>query len=246
MREIIFDTETTGIGHQEGHRIIEIGAIEMVDRIPTGRTFHKYLDPEDKEVEPGAFNVHGLSNERLKGEPFFRDILPEFLEFFGEGILVAHNASFDIGFFNAELDRVEQPPIDPERVVDTLAIARRKFPGGKNSLDNLCSRFGISNAHRKLHGALLDSELLADVYIELTGGKQVALGLDDTPPASSSAIKSASPEKLEHPPQRQRPIPLPHRLKPADFEAHEALLSKMKATPLWRKWQELEVNSKSA
>lgn len=244
MREIIFDTETTGIGHQEGHRIIEIGAIEMFDRIPTGRTFHKYLDPEDKDVEEGAFKVHGLSNERLKGEPFFRDILDEFLEFFGEGTLVAHNAPFDIGFFNAELARVSHPPIDPERVIDTLAIARKKFPGAKNSLDMLCSRFGVSNAHRKLHGALLDSELLADVYIELTGGKQVTLGLDDAA-ASNAQQASSTQQAMEHAPQRQRPQALQSKLRENDLEAHERLLKTMKNTPLWRKWQELEAQSKN-
>lgn len=233
MREIIFDTETTGLSPADGDRVIEIGAIEMINRFPTGLTFHEYLDPGDRQVHPDAEAVHGISNAQLKGKPSFADILPKFLEFFGEGTLIAHNAKFDIGFFNAELKRVGQKPIDDNRVVDTLMIARRKFPGAKNSLDALCSRFGISNTHRTLHGALLDSELLADVYLELTGGRQVGLGLDDATPAQQT---SGSEIEQSASAQRQRTTPLPSRLSLEEKAAHAAMIEQMGDGAIWRKW----------
>ncbi len=234
MREIIFDTETTGISSRDGHRIIEIGAIEMIDRFPTGKTFHEYLNPEDMEVEQGAFEVHGISTEQLKDKPFFRDILPKFLEFFAEGTLIAHNAPFDIGFFNAELARLNEPAIDPNRVVDTLAIARRKFPGAKNSLDALCSRFNISNEHRVLHGALLDSELLAEVYIELTGGKQVGLQLES---AEAGPSVSRNAQGLEnHPPQRRRKKPLHRAVSEEENKAHQTMIEQLGDQAVWNKW----------
>ena len=235
MREIIFDTETTGIQTADGHRIIEIGAIEMVDRIPTGRTFHEYINPEGKQVDPGAFDVHGIGNDQLVDKPTFKDLLPKFYEFFSHGMLIAHNASFDIGFFNAELDRLSEPAIDPERVIDTLKIARRKYPGAKNSLDALCGRLGISNAHRTLHGALLDSELLADVYIELTGGKQVGMALD-VPAPDQFKHMSGENDGTAVRVSRQRPRPLASRLSEAEKTAHAALIEGMKTTPVWRKW----------
>ena len=173
MREIIFDTETTGLSPENGDRIIEIGAIELVNRFPTGNTFHEYLHPGDQEIHPDAERIHGISMAQLEGKPSFADILPKFLAFFETGTLIAHNAKFDVGFFDAELRRVNQAPIDVTRVVDTLAIAKRKFPGARNSLDALCDRFGISRASRTLHGALLDSELLADVY-ELMDARSTA------------------------------------------------------------------------
>ena len=145
-REIIFDTETTGLSARDGDRVIEIGAIEMINRVPTGKTFHEFLDPGDRQVHPDAEAIHGISNEQLVGKPTFADLLDKFLDFFGHGTLIAHNATFDVGFLDAELKRVGKPPIDPSRVIDTLQIARKKFPAGPNSLDALCNRFGISNA----------------------------------------------------------------------------------------------------
>jgi len=167
IREIIFDTETTGLSAKDGDRVIEIGAIELINRFPTGNIFHVFINPEGKEVHPDALEVHGISNAFLADKPNFADTIGDFDAFFGEGNLVAHNASFDMGFLNAELRRIDRPAIDPNRVVDTLTLARRKFPGQRNSLDALCSRFGIDNSRREKHGALLDSELLAEVYLEL-------------------------------------------------------------------------------
>ncbi len=234
MREIIFDTETTGLSPKDGDRIIEIGAIEMIDRFPTGRTFHHYLHPGDRAIHPDAQAVHGISIEDLEGKPGFKDILAEFEEFFGAGKLVAHNATFDIGFFNAELERVERSAIESERVVDTLVMAKRKFPGQRNSLDALCQRFGISNAHRTLHGALLDSELLLDVYLELTGGRQAGLGLDMEANAAVSCTSNEQAESLT--PVRERAEPLPSRLTKEEIAAHEAFVEKLGETAIWHRW----------
>ncbi|MDP3897026.1 MAG: DNA polymerase III subunit epsilon, partial [Mesorhizobium sp.] len=177
MREIVFDTETTGLDARV-ERIIEIGAIELVNRFPTGRTFHVYINPDGREIHPDAQAVHGISAADLAGKPVFAAIAQEFLDFTDGAILVAHNAGFDMSFVNSELARIGIAPVDPGRVVDTLAIARRKHPMGPNSLDALCKRYGIDNSHRTRHGALLDSGLLAEVYIELIGGKQATFGLD--------------------------------------------------------------------
>jgi len=231
MREIIFDTETTGLSARDGDRIIEIGAIEMINRIPTGQTFHEYLNPGDRDVHPDAEKIHGISNADLVDKPNFEDVLPKFKAFFGEGTLIAHNASFDIGFFNAELKRVGEPAISPERVVDTLEIARRKFPAGPNSLDMLCKRFGISNTHRTLHGALLDSELLADVYIELTGGRQTDLSFVDHD-SQNPQIAAAVANK----PQRQRATPLEGRLSQAEREAHGEMIEAIGEGAIWKRW----------
>ena len=177
MREIVFDTETTGLDAGQD-RIIEIGGIELFKRFPTGRVFHHYINPQGRMVHADAQAVHGISMADLAGKPTFDAIADEFLAFIDGAKLVAHNAGFDIGFINAELARLGHPPVASDRVVDTLAIARRKHPMGPNSLDALCRRYGIDNSHRTKHGALLDSELLAEVYIELIGGKQAALGLE--------------------------------------------------------------------
>ncbi len=233
MREIIFDTETTGLSARDGDRIIEIGAIEMIDRIPTGRTFHEYLNPGDREVHPDAEKIHGISNADLVDKPGFADILPKFKEFFAEGMLVAHNATFDVGFFNAELKRVGEPSLDTSRVVDTLAIARRKFPAGPNSLDMLCKRFGISNTHRTLHGALLDSELLADVYVELTGGRQTGLSFSDSDENTTGPELTAGNSA-----QRQRDIPLAPRVSDTDLAAHARMIDAMGDKAIWKKWQQ--------
>lgn len=233
MREIIFDTETTGLSAANGDRIIEIGAIEMVNRFPTGRTFHEYLNPGSQPIHPDAQAVHGISAEDLADKPSFSDIVPKFQEFFADGTLIAHNAKFDIGFFDAELKRVGLPVIDPNRVVDTLVIARRKFPGGRNSLDALCSRFGISNAHRTLHGALLDSELLADVYIELTGGRQTGLSLDEAPSETSSSGQGGGQSAQS---ARQRPNPRSFTLTENEKKAHGEMIESMGETALWNRW----------
>ncbi|MDD9908272.1 MAG: DNA polymerase III subunit epsilon [Ahrensia sp.] len=235
MREIIFDTETTGLSPADGDRIIEIGALEMIDRFPTGRSFHHYLHPGDRAIHPDAQAIHGISVEDLEGKPGFADILDEFEEFFGEGKLVAHNATFDMGFFNAELRRVGRPPIGDDRVIDTLVMAKRKFPGQRNSLDALCGRFGISNAHRTLHGALLDSELLLDVYLELTGGRQAGLGLDVA--AVEPAPQSMDEQVTTSSQPRERPTPLPERLTEEERLAHRTFVESMGDTAIWHRWQ---------
>jgi len=179
MREIVFDTETTGLDNR-ADRVIEIGGIELVNRFPTGNTFHEYINPQGRPVHPEALAIHGISDAQLAGKPTFPEIAARFIEFIDGAHLVAHNATFDMGFINMEFERIGHPAVGLERVVDTLAIARRKHPMGPNSLDALCRRYGIDNSHRTRHGALLDSELLAEVYIELIGGKQFALGLELT------------------------------------------------------------------
>ena len=234
MREIIFDIETTGLSPENGDRIIEIGAIELVNRFPTGKTFHEYLHPGDQEIHPDAERIHGISKAQLEGKSSFADILPKFQEFFGNGTLIAHNAKFDVGFFDAELHRVNQPPVDTTRVVDTLTIAKRKYSGARNSLDALCDRFGISRASRTLHGALLDSELLADVYIELTGGRQVGMSLEVASDDNRSADFGVDDESLT---VRQRPNPLPTRLTAQEKAAHDAFIQSMGDDAIWSKWQ---------
>lgn len=231
LREIIFDTETTGLDPRDGDRIIEIGAVEMVDRIPTGRTFHHYIHPGDQPISPEAQNVHGISLESLEGKPTFDQIADAFCAFFAEGRLVAHNASFDMGFVNAELKRVGRLAFEDERVVDTLMIARRKFPGTKNDLDSLCKRFRISNAHRTLHGALLDAELLQEVYIELTGGQQVGMALD----AQAEAAGGSAHGQSKAGPARQRPNPLPDPRTKESAAAHAAFVETLGEGAVWRR-----------
>lgn len=176
MREIVFDTETTGFSFADGDRMVEIGCLEMVNRVETGRTFHAYFHPE-RAMPAEAQRVHGLSDAFLADKPLFAHLVDELLEFIGDSPLVAHNASFDFGFLNGELTRCGRPPVALERMVDTVAMARMRHPGAKHSLDALCSRYGIDRSHRTLHGALLDAQLLAQVYVELTGGRQIGLGL---------------------------------------------------------------------
>ncbi len=230
MREIIFDTETTGLDPKVD-RIIEIGGIELDNRFPTGRTFHVYINPDGQQVHPDALAVHGISNEDLEGKPVFAGVLDDFLNFFDGAKMVAHNAGFDIGFVNAELSRVGQPAIDPNRVVDTLALARRKHPMGPNSLDALCKRYAIDNSHRNLHGALLDAELLAEVYIEMIGGKQAALGLE---------VKSAETGQQLHDNSgiaelTARPAALPSRLTEQERAAHAQLVEQLGENAIWKK-----------
>src|SRR5262245_31710611 len=175
LREVVFDTETTGLDAAKGDRLIEIGCVEIVNRIPTGREFHRYMNPE-RDLHPEAVAVHGLTAEFLKDKPLFRDVADDFLSFIGDAPLVAHNASFDLGFINAELARLSRSPLTSDRIVDTLALARRRHPAGPNTLDALCKRYGIDLSQRTKHGALLDSMLLAGVYVELLGERQATLG----------------------------------------------------------------------
>ncbi len=177
MREIALDTETTGLNPKSGHRVVEIGCVEMINHVATGEVFHAYLNPE-RDMPEEAFSVHGLSEEFLRGHPKFAEVVDDFLTFIGDDTLVIHNAQFDMGFLNAELDRAGHPPLEMDRAVDTVRMARQKFPGAQASLDALCRRFSIDNSNRELHGALLDARLLADVYLELKGGRQTGLGLD--------------------------------------------------------------------
>src|SRR6266850_5246499 len=191
MREIVLDTETTGLDPLQGHRVIEIGCIELVNRFPSGQTFHRYLNPE-RDVPAEAFAVHGLSVEFLKDKPLFAEIVDDLVAFIADAPLVAHNAMFDLGFLNAELDRSGKTLVARERLVDTLLLARRKHPGGPNGLDHLCGRYGIDNSRRTKHGALLDAEILAEVYVELIGGRQASLVLVESGHAATDAGGTAA------------------------------------------------------
>src|SRR5689334_1729556 len=228
MREIILDTETTGLDPLRGDRLIEIGCVEIFNRIPTGSTFHRHINPE-REMSAEAFAVHGLSSEFLADKPLFAHIVEDFLAFIGDAPLVIHNASFDIAFINAELDRIKRPPIARERLVDTLLLARRKHPGVSNRLDDLCSRYAIDNSRRTKHGALLDAELLAEVYIDLIGARQSQLVLGtETRVTVTSGIGET--------PRRQREIPLAPRVSDADREAHRAFVATLGDKPIWNEF----------
>lgn len=231
LREIIFDTETTGLDPRSGDRLVEIGCIEVVNRFPTGRTFHRYVNPE-RDMPQEAFAVHGLSSDFLKDKPRFAAIADELWSFLDGAQLVAHNAGFDMGFINAEFERQGLGPIPSERVVDTVALARRKFPGAKASLDALCERFGISNAHRVKHGALLDAELLAEVYSELLGGKQAALVLD------AGVRERAGLDGAAARAPAARPAPLPPRLTDREIEAHAAFVATLGEKAVWNRYIE--------
>ena len=227
MREIVLDTETTGLDPKDGHRIVEIGCLELVDRVWTGATYHQYINPE-RIMDEGAFKVHGISDDFLLDKPRFHEISEELNAFFEGATLIAHNASFDIGFINAEFDRVKLPAIGRERILDTLALARRRHPMGPNSLDALCRRYGVDNSRREKHGALLDAELLAEVYIEMIGGRQTALGLEVG--VGTDAIAGAMAVEGEI----CRPRPLPSRLSEAERAAHEAMIEALGENALWR------------
>lgn len=228
MREIIFDTETTGLDNRED-RVIEFGGIELVNRFPTGRFFHVYINPQGRAVHPDALEVHGISDAMLADKPHFGAIATELVEFLGDAMLVAHNANFDVGFMNAEFDRVGLPRIVPDRIVDTLALARRRHPMGPNSLDALCRRYGIDSSRRTKHGALLDSELLAEVYIELIGGKQAALVLETS--TTITVETDISVVKVSY----QRPRPLEPRISPLEADAHAAMVAKLGEGSAWSK-----------
>jgi DNA polymerase-3 subunit epsilon len=227
MREIVFDTETTGLDPANGHRIIEIGCIEIFNLIPTGQHFHVYIDPE-RDMPEEAFKVHGLSAEFLKGKQVFADIVDDFLKFIGDGRLVAHNAEFDMRFINAELTWLGLPTINFDRVVDTLTIARRRHPGVSNSLDALCVRYGIDNSRRTKHGALLDAEILAEVYAELSGGRQANLllgGPNQGPGATSEQFLNA------------RPMPVPFAIEAEEAQRHFAFIKSLGEKAIWHQFK---------
>jgi DNA polymerase-3 subunit epsilon len=228
MREIVLDTETTGFEPENGDRIVEIGAVELANHMPTGRTFHKYINPE-RSMPQDAFEVHGLGDDFLRGQPLFRDVAQEFLEFVQDAKLVIHNAAFDMKFLNAELGWLKMPLLPWEQAVDTLALARRKFPGSPASLDALCRRFAIDNSTRTLHGALLDSEILAEVYLELIGGRQPDFALSAMHHSGDSK-KGAEADWRPHP----RPAPLPSRLTEAEAAAHADFVAGMGDDALWK------------
>lgn len=230
MREIVLDTETTGFKPEEGDRIVEIGAVELFNHMPTGRTYHQYINPE-RSMPQEAFEVHGLGDDFLRDKPVFAKIAQDFVTFVGDAKLVIHNAAFDMKFINAELGWVKRPAIPWEQAIDTLDIARKKFPGSPASLDALCRRFGIDNSSRTLHGALLDSEILAEVYLELIGGRQPDFGLsagEETPTQAQLDTDSTwRPQPRKH--------PLPSRLSEAEAAAHAAFVEAMGDSAIWKK-----------
>ncbi len=239
MREIVLDTETTGFEPEAGDRIVEIGALELVNHMPTGRTYHQYINPE-RDMPDGAFAVHGIGPDllqppraaaageiTLRDKPLFKDVAADFVAFVGDAKLVIHNAAFDMKFLNAELRWVGLTELDWERAVDTLAIARKKFPGSPASLDALCRRFGIDNSARSLHGALLDSEILAEVYLELLGGQQPDFALATSAQYAARATGQAAPL-----PKRLRPLPSP--VTEAEATAHAAFVEKLGDNAIWR------------
>jgi len=233
MREIVFDTETTGFdpGLNGGDRMVEIGCIEMIDRIETGRTYHCYFNPE-RSMPPGALEVHGLTDQFLSDKPLFASKAQELLDFLGDANLVAHNASFDFKFLNGELEWAGQTAISYERMVDTLAIARSKHPGAHASLDALCTRYGVDRSQRVKHGALLDAELLTQVYIELTGGRQIGLGLDGDQEVQQGELAESNDKTSRK--ARIRRAPRPHMASEAELAAHTAFIAKMDS-PAWHK-----------
>jgi DNA polymerase III subunit epsilon len=230
LREIVLDTETTGLDPRNGDRLIELGCIELVNRIPTGREFHTYLNPGDREVHPDAEAVHGISSAFLRDKPRFAAIVEEFLRFIDGAALVIHNANFDIGFINSELERIGRRPITMDRVIDTLALARRKHPAGPNSLDALCKRYGIDNSKRTKHGALLDSALLAEVYLELLGERQATLAL------SKETQPTIRLNNYARPAAAHRPQPLPPRLTAEDEKRHAAFVATLGKNALWNRY----------
>ena len=225
MREIVFDTETTGLDPQSGDRMVEIGCIELVNRVPTGRTFHAYFNPQ-RPMPLAAEQVHGLGDAFLADKKCFHEHALELLEFLGDCPLVAHNAQFDFGFLNYELDVCGHPEVVLERMIDTLVLARRRHPGAKHSLDALCVRYGIDRSHRVKHGALLDAELLAQVYVELTGGRQIGLELAAEAGAAAIAVTAFRPQHREVRPAR------PHSASAEELARHKAFLESLDS-PLW-------------
>jgi DNA polymerase III subunit epsilon len=226
MREIVLDTETTGLDPFQGDRLVEVGCVELVNRIPSGQSFHQYFYPE-RSMPAEALAIHGLTDEFLKDKPLFAHVVDEFIAFVGDAPLVIHNAAFDLGFLNAELERAGRPLIARERMVDTLLLARRKHPGGANRLDDLCVRYAIDNSHRTKHGALLDAELLAEVYVELIGARQAQLILSQ----ASTPVPSAAGAAIII---RARPQPLAARLSAEERAAHRAFIATLGEAAIWR------------
>lgn len=227
MREIVLDTETTGFSPESGDRIVEIGAVELMNHMATGRTYHQYINPE-RDMPDEAFQVHGLSEEFLSDKPKFAEVGAAFLEFVGESKMVIHNASFDMKFLNAELGWMGLPDLPWEQAIDTLAIARKQFPGSPSSLDALCRRFGIDNSARTLHGALLDSEILAEVYLELIGGRQPDFALSTGRAGQSRGVDDNWRAAA-------RPTPLPARITVDEESAHKEFLEKLGDGALWKR-----------
>jgi DNA polymerase III subunit epsilon len=231
MREIVLDTETTGLDALEGDRLVEVGCIELVNRFPTGRIFHGYFNPE-RDMPEQAAKIHGLTIDFLKDQPLFGHRAEELVNFLGDAQLIAHNAMFDLAFLNAELQRVGQPAVNRERMVDTLLLARRKHPGAPNRLDDLCARYAIDNSRRTKHGALLDAELLAEVYVELIGARQAQLVL-----SQSTALLHAGGEIIV---LRERPAPLPPRLTADEYAAHRQFIASLGENAIWRDYVSLD------
>jgi DNA polymerase-3 subunit epsilon len=231
-REIVMDTETTGLNPLTGDRVVEIGAVELYNHIPTGRHFHKYINPE-RQMASDAFSVHGLSDEFLRDKPRFNEIVDEMIDFFGDATLIAHNAPFDVQFLNFELEKAGRPSLK-NAIIDTVTVARDKHPGARVSLDALCKHYGIDNSRRTLHGALLDSEILADVYLELIGGRQVTLALVEETRVSytgAALVGHTAP---------QRPVPLPSRVDAETLAAHMSLIKTMGEVALWGYYRDEE------
>ncbi len=233
MRDIIFDTETTGLESKQD-RIIEIGGVELINNFPSGKTIHIFINPGDRKVHPDALAVHGITDEFLKDKPSFAEVAQQIVDFFEGARWIAHNANFDMGFINAEFERIGLPPVPTDQVVDTLAMARRKHPMGPNSLDALCRRYGIDNTHRTKHGALLDSELLAEVYIEMNGGRQAALGLV----GSDQVVEVSEAEETVVITDQVRPRALVNRLSAQDLEHHASMIASMKGKAIWLKYRQ--------
>jgi DNA polymerase-3 subunit epsilon len=232
MREIALDTETTGISPNDGHRIIEIGALELMHHLPTGRKLHLYINPE-RDIDDGAIAVHGITSDFLADKPIFADIVDEFLNFIDSDLMVIHNASFDMAFINAELARLDLPALSMNQSIDTLLMARKKFPGAQANLDALCRRFEIDNTHRDLHGALVDADLLASVYIELLGGRQPGLSLDADQKLEVKALKDSKDESsnFQIDINDVRPIRA-HSPTDDELAAHSEFLAGLK-NPIW-------------
>ena len=230
-REIVLDTETTGLSPQQGDRLVEIGCVELINHIPSGRHYHVYINPQ-RSMPEEAFRVHGLSEEFMADKPVFAAVADDFREFVGDATLVIHNAPFDMGFLNAELEKAGQGPLAND-VIDTVMLARQKHPGARVSLDALCKHYGIDNSRRTLHGALLDSEILAEVYLELLGGKQVSLAL--IAEAGLTGAEAIATRAVA----AQRPTPLPSRLTAQEAEAHARLVTRMGESAIWAQYGEI-------
>ena len=234
MREIVLDTETTGLEAKNGDRLIEIGCVELINRFPSGVEFHRFLNPEARAVHPDAERIHGISTTFLKDKPIFKTEASAFLNFIGNDPLIIHNAPFDIGFINMELDRLKKPPLQMARVTDTLQLARRKFPGSPATLDALCKRFSIDNTQRTKHGAIVDSLLLAQVYVELLGERQASFGLATQASGGPAAAVNGAPSRSGEP-ARQRKEPLPSRLSDEQRAAHAAFVETLGPAAIWKR-----------